>query len=246
MARRQAHPVALSAPGGQMSLTPAEITEWAAVLAAARLNRVGCDPISSSIDLTIDDAYEIQRAGAALRLEPARSSSAGSSATPRSRCAPRWESINRTSAHSPTRCSWLMMALRARRSSNHVSNRRSGCASTIRCPLTRIWLRCSAPSARRSPVSRSWTPSTRTIGSVSRTTRPMALLLRRSSLGLHSRASSTWTRPPSYYCTTAWIAVRRRGERRQVIQRPVLSGWSANWPYRVGTSRLATSSSPAD
>ncbi len=52
-----------------MSLTPAEIAEWAAVLAAARRNRVGCDPISSSIDLTIDDAYAIQRAGSALRLE---------------------------------------------------------------------------------------------------------------------------------------------------------------------------------
>ena len=52
-----------------MALTSAEIGEWAAVLAAARLNRVGCDPISSSIDLTIDDAYAIQRAGTALRLE---------------------------------------------------------------------------------------------------------------------------------------------------------------------------------
>ena len=51
-----------------MSLTPTEIAEWAAMLAAARLSRVGCDPISSSIDLTIDDAYEIQRAGVALRL----------------------------------------------------------------------------------------------------------------------------------------------------------------------------------
>ena len=54
-----------------MSLTPAEIAEWAAVLAAARRDRdrVGCDPISSEIDLTIDDAYAIQRAGTALRLE---------------------------------------------------------------------------------------------------------------------------------------------------------------------------------
>ncbi len=51
-----------------MSLTPAEIAEWAAVLAAARRDRVGCDPISSSVDLTIDDAYAIQRAGVALRL----------------------------------------------------------------------------------------------------------------------------------------------------------------------------------
>jgi 2-keto-4-pentenoate hydratase len=52
-----------------MTLTPSEIAEWAAVLAAARRNRVGCDPISSSLDLSIDDAYAIQRAGAALRLE---------------------------------------------------------------------------------------------------------------------------------------------------------------------------------
>ena len=52
-----------------MSLSPAEIAEWAGVLAAARRDRVGCDPISSSIDLTIDDAYAIQRVGAALRVE---------------------------------------------------------------------------------------------------------------------------------------------------------------------------------
>ena len=52
-----------------VSLTPIEITEWAAVLATARRDRVGCDPISSSIDLSIDDAYAIQRALTALRLE---------------------------------------------------------------------------------------------------------------------------------------------------------------------------------
>ena len=52
-----------------MSLSSAEIAEWAAVLAAARRDRVGCEPISSSIDLTIDDAYAIQRAGTALRVE---------------------------------------------------------------------------------------------------------------------------------------------------------------------------------
>ena len=52
-----------------MPLTPSEIAEWAAVLAAARRDRVGCDPISSSVYLTIDDAYAIQQAGAALRLE---------------------------------------------------------------------------------------------------------------------------------------------------------------------------------
>jgi 2-keto-4-pentenoate hydratase len=51
-----------------MSLSPSEIDEWAAVLAAARRDRVGCEPISSSVDLTIDDAYAIQHAGVALRL----------------------------------------------------------------------------------------------------------------------------------------------------------------------------------
>ncbi|HSB87885.1 MAG TPA: hypothetical protein VLD86_16345 [Ilumatobacteraceae bacterium] len=59
----------MSVSAGQSSLTPAEIAEWASVLAAARLNRVGCNPISSSIDLTIDDAYAIQRAGTVLRLQ---------------------------------------------------------------------------------------------------------------------------------------------------------------------------------
>src|SRR3954471_16132850 len=52
-----------------MPLTQAEIAEWAEALAAARRDRVGCEPISSSVDLTIDDAYAIQRAGAALRVE---------------------------------------------------------------------------------------------------------------------------------------------------------------------------------
>ena len=52
-----------------MPLTPSEVTQWAAMLAAARRDRVGCDPISSSIDLTIDDDYAIQRAGTALRLQ---------------------------------------------------------------------------------------------------------------------------------------------------------------------------------
>src|SRR4029078_11815942 len=55
--------------GGQMPLSPSEITQWAAVLAAARRDRVGCGPTSSSIDLPIDDAYAIQRAGTALRLQ---------------------------------------------------------------------------------------------------------------------------------------------------------------------------------
>ena len=52
-----------------MSLTSAEITEWAAALAKARRDRVGCEPITSSVELTLDDAYAIQRAGTALRLE---------------------------------------------------------------------------------------------------------------------------------------------------------------------------------
>lgn len=51
-----------------MSLSPAEIAHWADVLAAARFDRAGCDPITSSIDLTLDDAYAIQRHGTTLRL----------------------------------------------------------------------------------------------------------------------------------------------------------------------------------
>ncbi|HEX3088181.1 MAG TPA: fumarylacetoacetate hydrolase family protein [Ilumatobacteraceae bacterium] len=50
-------------------LTRSGITEWAATLARARRDRVGCEPITSSVDLTIDDAYAIQRAGTAIRLE---------------------------------------------------------------------------------------------------------------------------------------------------------------------------------
>ncbi len=52
-----------------MSLSAADIGDWAAVLAAARRDRTGCAPISSSIDLGLDDAYAIQRAGTALRLQ---------------------------------------------------------------------------------------------------------------------------------------------------------------------------------
>src|SRR3954452_10515602 len=52
-----------------MALTQGEIAEWAEALAAARRDRVGREPISSSGDLTIDDAYAIQRAGAALRVQ---------------------------------------------------------------------------------------------------------------------------------------------------------------------------------
>jgi 2-keto-4-pentenoate hydratase len=51
-----------------MSLTRAEIAEWAARLAAARRDRVGCDPISSTTALGIDDAYAIQQAGTELRM----------------------------------------------------------------------------------------------------------------------------------------------------------------------------------
>jgi 2-keto-4-pentenoate hydratase len=52
-----------------MTLTASEIGRWAALLAVARRDRVPCEPISSSVDLTLDDAYEIQRAGTALRVE---------------------------------------------------------------------------------------------------------------------------------------------------------------------------------
>ena len=34
-----------------------------------RHDRVGCEPISSTVDLGIDDAYAIRRAGTTLRLE---------------------------------------------------------------------------------------------------------------------------------------------------------------------------------
>lgn len=52
-----------------MSLSAAEIADWAATLATARRDRMGCAPISSSIELSLDDAYAIQRAGTALRLQ---------------------------------------------------------------------------------------------------------------------------------------------------------------------------------
>ena len=51
-----------------MSLTVDEISGWAATLSAARRDRVGREPISSSVALDIDDAYAIQRAGTALRI----------------------------------------------------------------------------------------------------------------------------------------------------------------------------------
>jgi 2-keto-4-pentenoate hydratase len=51
-----------------MSLTRAEVTTWAAKLDAARRNRVGCDPISATMVLDIDDAYAIQMAGTELRM----------------------------------------------------------------------------------------------------------------------------------------------------------------------------------
>jgi 2-keto-4-pentenoate hydratase len=49
-------------------MTRAEIKWWAAKLAAARRERVGCDPISSTVSLDIDDAYEIQKEGTELRV----------------------------------------------------------------------------------------------------------------------------------------------------------------------------------
>ena len=51
-----------------MSLTRAEVTSWAAKLAVARRDRVGCEPISSTTTLDIDDAYAIQQAGTELRV----------------------------------------------------------------------------------------------------------------------------------------------------------------------------------
>ena len=51
-----------------MSLTRAEIARWAATLDAARRDRVGCPPISSTTTLDLDDAYAIQLAGTELRL----------------------------------------------------------------------------------------------------------------------------------------------------------------------------------
>lgn len=50
-----------------MSLTPAEIAGWAAKLDTARRDRAGCDPITSTVVLDLDDAYAIQRAGTELR-----------------------------------------------------------------------------------------------------------------------------------------------------------------------------------
>jgi len=52
-----------------MSLTRDEIAAWASRLDAARRDRVGCDPISATVELDIDDAYAIQMAGTALRVE---------------------------------------------------------------------------------------------------------------------------------------------------------------------------------
>ena len=51
-----------------MSLTRAQVTTWAAKLDTARRDRVGCDPISATMALDIDDAYAIQVAGTELRL----------------------------------------------------------------------------------------------------------------------------------------------------------------------------------
>jgi 2-keto-4-pentenoate hydratase len=51
-----------------MSLTQAEVAGWADKLDTARRDRVGCDPISSTVGLDLDDAYAIQRAGTELRV----------------------------------------------------------------------------------------------------------------------------------------------------------------------------------
>ena len=50
-------------------LTRAEIAGWAAKLDVARRDRVGCEPISSTVVLDIEDAYAIQMAGTELRVE---------------------------------------------------------------------------------------------------------------------------------------------------------------------------------
>ena len=42
--------------------------QWAETLAAARRDRSGCAPITSTVELDLADAYAIQRAGTALRL----------------------------------------------------------------------------------------------------------------------------------------------------------------------------------
>ncbi len=51
-----------------MSLTRHEIAGWASKLDAARRDRVGCDPISSTVVLDLEDAYAIQQAGTELRV----------------------------------------------------------------------------------------------------------------------------------------------------------------------------------
>jgi 2-keto-4-pentenoate hydratase len=51
-----------------MSLTPLEIERWAAELADARRAGESHAPITSTVDLSLADAYAIQRAGTAMRL----------------------------------------------------------------------------------------------------------------------------------------------------------------------------------
>ena len=41
---------------------------WAAKLDMARRDRMGCEPISSTVVLGVDDAYAIQAAGTELRV----------------------------------------------------------------------------------------------------------------------------------------------------------------------------------
>jgi 2-keto-4-pentenoate hydratase len=52
-----------------MSLTRTEIACWATKLDIARRDRVGCDPISATVVLDIDDAYAIQMAVTELRVQ---------------------------------------------------------------------------------------------------------------------------------------------------------------------------------
>lgn len=51
-----------------LSLTGADVDRLAARLASARQQRTFCEPISSTVEIGIDDAYAIQRAGTAIRL----------------------------------------------------------------------------------------------------------------------------------------------------------------------------------
>ena len=51
-----------------MTLTPAQAEQWATRLVTSRTTRTCCPPITSSVDLDLDDAYAIQRAVTAIRV----------------------------------------------------------------------------------------------------------------------------------------------------------------------------------